>query len=142
MGATYTTLPHSLLKAMDVRTIRKRKLRLTGGKIVERNLPAAKSSNVVPESWDVADEEDVCTCWGEIRGKGVPITARPAIARTVRPSPRAADFALTTQMDQGSLFSREDYSVSVCNRPGGKTIGSRIRWISERDLNLWVEMHI
>ena len=37
-GATYTTLPASLLREMGVRPIRKRKLRLANGKVVERDL--------------------------------------------------------------------------------------------------------
>ncbi len=39
-GATYTTLPASLLKEMGVRPLRKRKLRLANGRIVERELAA------------------------------------------------------------------------------------------------------
>ncbi len=39
-GATYTTLPASLLEEMGVRPLRKRRLRLANGRIVERDLAA------------------------------------------------------------------------------------------------------
>ncbi len=37
-GATYTTLPATMLNALSVRPLRKRRLRLANGRIVERRL--------------------------------------------------------------------------------------------------------